>query len=858
MDARATSLRRILAQTDRATDRISSIVQRTDAELAELSGLMGPIEARTQRLSNAHKNLTAVHDETEQWLEHLEVSWTSGSTLEREFVDDDDHDALLRGVDALVDAEAFFARRHAYRGAESSRKHCAELLDRHLERCELEFARLLDDHARAAESSREHAAANDPNPNDANPNDPNDPNDPNPDPNRDVGDARVVIPPPPPPVSARSLTPVTPALARFASTDLRTPTQGTPRTPTLSARRAETHHRALFDVSPRLASVARTLRASPAPRVRDARTAASRLYVAARRAALDAAIDRMGHAGLLRDADSVAAPPPPVAPGLGDGSATESRVARWLAGVADAVARWTAEERLAMEIFGENLDGRAAREVVPPILEHAARRALAPVEAFAARVSGDGNRRESREMAFVGRGRAAHARDGDRDAAASDADARHRDLTNTRARGCPEKVFALVRARDALTRARWGVETTLRENGGALQEWRRATAKATTGARRAVAETTATTKHEAARVGAGWERAGADAPERAAAESEGLARSVVAHLARVAELRDARTWLFAEDDAETSEEAEETEAEETEAEETEAIRSPVRASRDGDGEDSDGILDFTDSDDEEVFAPTPAPATRASRTGERIASASSASSSVAAAAAAENEAAMAADSTFAALAADALAAATETFASPRPSTVAPARGKPPNAATFAPPLTPALAAAARAFAVDAVREAAETSESEALRTVLSRSGWFHRSEEMAAERSSAYVSAAWGAAIEAMGIEGAPDPRNMNDKHRQNVKDRFTAVNAAVEDAAASAAATNAATPNERTRRRLADATRATVVGPYREFRARYEKSGFTRKNPEKYLKHAPEALEAIVEASFGSARETR
>ena len=842
MDARATSLRRILAQTDRATDRISSIVQRTDAELAELSGLMGPIEARTQRLSNAHKNLTAVHDETEQWLEHLEVSWTSGSTLEREFVDDDDHDALLRGVDALVDAEAFFARRRAYRGAESSRKHCAELLDRHLERCELEFARLLDHHARAAESSREHAAANDPNPNDPNP----DPNDPNPDPNRDVGDARVVIPPPPPPVSARSLTPVTPALARFASTDLRTPTQGTPRTPTLSARRAETHHRALFDVSPRLASVARTLRASPAPRVRDARTAASRVYVAARRAALDAAIDRMGHAGLLRDADSVAAPPPPVAPGLGDGSATESRVARWLAGVADAVARWTAEERLAMEIFGENLDGRAAREVVPPILEHAARRALAPVEAFAARISGEDDAGSAR--AFVGRGRAAHARDGDRDAAASDADARHRDLTNTRARGCPEKVFALVRARDARTRARWGVETTLRENGGALQEWRRATAKATTGARRAVAETTATTKHEAARVGAGWERAGADAPERAAAESEGLARSVVAHLARVAELRDARTWLFAEDDAETSEEAEE----------TEAIRSPVRASRDGDGEDSDGILDFTDSDDEEVFAPTPAPATRASRTGERIASVSSASSSFAAAAAAENEAAMAADSAFAALAADALAAATETFASPRPPTVAPARGKPPNAATFAPPLTPALAAAARAFAVDAVREAAETSESEALRTVLSRSGWFHRSEEMAAERSSAYLSAAWGAAIEAMGIEGAPDPRNMNDKHRQNVKDRFTAVNAAVEDAAASAAATNAATPNERTRRRLADATRATVVGPYREFRARYENSGFTRKNPEKYLKHAPEALEAIVEASFGSARETR
>jgi hypothetical protein len=827
MDARATRLRRILAQTDRATDRVSSIVQRTDAELAELSGLMGPIEARTQRLSNAHKNLTAVHDETEQWLEHLEVSWTSGSTLERDFEDDDDHDALLRGVDALVDAEAFFARRRAYRGAESSRKHCAELLDRHLERCELEFARLLDHHARAAESSREHTAANDPNPN----------------PDADADAPRVpdvaVIPPPPPPVSARPLTPLTPAHARFASADLRTPTQGTPRTPTLSARRAETHHRALFDVSPRLAALARTLRASPAPRVRDARAAASRLYVAARRAALDAAIDRMGHAGLLRDADrGVLQPLPPVAPGLGDGSATESRVARWLAGVADATARWTAEERLAMEIFGENLDGRAAREVVPLILEAAARRALAPVEAFAAQPSGEDD----------ARGAGARARDGNRDAATSDADSRHSTLNPNPTRGCPEKVFALVRARDALTRARWGLETTLREDGGALREWRRATETATTGARRAVAETTATTRREAARVGAGsqWDRAGADAPERAAADAEGLARGVVAHLARVAELHDAKTWLFADDDAETTEGRDETDR------------------GHGDGEDSDGILDFTDSDDDDVSAPTPTPATGPARGGERIAeriasaatSASASAASFAAAAAAEKRAAEVADSKFAALAADALAAATETFASPRPPTVAPARSRPPTAATNAPPLTPALAAAARVFAVDAVREAAESSESEALRIALSRSGWSRRAEAMAAERTRAYVSAAWGAAIDAMDPERAPDPRNMNDKQRQSVKDRFTAVNAAAEEAAANAAAINAATPSERTRRRLADATRAALVGPYREFRARYENSGFTRKNPEKYLKHAPEALEAIVEASFGSARD--
>ena len=126
-------------------------MSRTDGQLSELRQLMGPVQARTRHLSNAHKNLTAVHEETSRWLEQLEVSWSSGALLERGF-EDDDSDALLACVDRLVEAEAFFSRRRAYKGAESSWRHAGDLLDKSLERCEETFARLLFVHDRAADS----------------------------------------------------------------------------------------------------------------------------------------------------------------------------------------------------------------------------------------------------------------------------------------------------------------------------------------------------------------------------------------------------------------------------------------------------------------------------------------------------------------------------------------------------------------------------------------------------------------------------------------------------------------------------------------------------------------------------------
>ena len=55
------------------TDKVTSIVKHTDARLLELQELMGPVQERAQSLSNAHKNLTAVRDETRTWLDHLEA-----------------------------------------------------------------------------------------------------------------------------------------------------------------------------------------------------------------------------------------------------------------------------------------------------------------------------------------------------------------------------------------------------------------------------------------------------------------------------------------------------------------------------------------------------------------------------------------------------------------------------------------------------------------------------------------------------------------------------------------------------------------------------------------------------------------
>ena len=116
-------------------------------------------------------------------------------------------------------------------------------------------------------------------------------------------------------------------------------------------------------------------------------------------------------------------------------------------------------------------------------------------------------------------------------------------------------------------------------------------------------------------------------------------------------------------------------------------------------------------------------------------------------------------------------------------------------------------------------------------------------------RVDAYVSAAWGRALEAMDPVGAPPSSGLTEKQRQAVKDRFTAVNAAVDEASRSGQAEGAY--RGRKPRALRSATARAVVAAYAAFYRRYKDSGFTRKHPEKYIKHSPEALGETVAGLF-------
>ena len=97
---------------------------------------------------------------------------------------------------------------------------------------------------------------------------------------------------------------------------------------------------------------------------------------------------------------------------------------------------------------------------------------------------------------------------------------------------------------------------------------------------------------------------------------------------------------------------------------------------------------------------------------------------------------------------------------------------------------------------------------------------------------------------------GAPPSSGLTEKQRQAVKDRFTAVNAAVDEASRSGQA-EWRLPRPETARALRSATARAVVAAYAAFYRRYKDSGFTRKHPEKYIKHSPEALGETVAGLF-------
>ena len=100
---------------------------------------------------------------------------------------------------------------------------------------------------------------------------------------------------------------------------------------------------------------------------------------------------------------------------------------------------------------------------------------------------------------------------------------------------------------------------------------------------------------------------------------------------------------------------------------------------------------------------------------------------------------------------------------------------------------------------------------------------------------------------------GAPDPSAgaLNDKQRQIVKDKFSAVNAAVDEARKSQPGWTV--PDDELRERLRARLNDEVVAAYRGFYERYVDSGFTRKNPHKYIVYTPAAMEEVVRSFFSS-----
>ena len=145
-------LRDVLEKSQRATDKVTSIVKHTDAQLLELQVLMGPVRERAASLSVAHKSLTAVRDETRTWLDHLEWTRAGEARLAAGGFDDEDVEypqtpnSFLRVTAKVAEAEVFFSHQKkqcGFAGAEAGFRKAREVLGKCLVQCETEFATLL-------------------------------------------------------------------------------------------------------------------------------------------------------------------------------------------------------------------------------------------------------------------------------------------------------------------------------------------------------------------------------------------------------------------------------------------------------------------------------------------------------------------------------------------------------------------------------------------------------------------------------------------------------------------------------------------------------------------------------------------
>ena len=514
-------LRDVLEQSGRATDKVTSIVKHTDARLLELQELMGPVQERAQSLSNAHKNLTAVRDETRTWLDHLEAINEAEARVELAFEDEDPDEptgpeAFLRCVDRVAQAERFFGERRSFEGAEVGWRRAGEILRGCLRACEREFQKLVAAQNRERRESSRRASVPDGKSQTA---------------TTEKRHSRRGAPAPPPPFGTEAWD----AFARVAR-------EGEDKESGMDRGFDASYHdsrSAEFEARPprRLAALARVLLTAPGDpnQSEDRETHTTRLYVDARVAALDeteasteasaldasaSAADASERAHATFERPEHRHVPDVVSLVLGDGAVYIAEAAARAAALDAMTRRWSAEPRVARaafaaETFGDPEDDEEDDDRRSPPADLARIAAPAVVAASAARA-----------LAWV-------------DTAAARTD--------------PARAFGLLAARAHLKRLRWAMETSAERDAfgrDVFAAWDGATASAARGAKRALeeveeviaraAETLAARAAKTYRVGF----AGPADATRLAADAAALVRSVVSFLARVSECDDARAVLF--------------------------------------------------------------------------------------------------------------------------------------------------------------------------------------------------------------------------------------------------------------------------------------------------------------------------
>ena len=910
MADRAGSIRAALDANNRACDGIVNLVASTESQLEELRDIVRPINARTLDLDRALRNLSVVTLETEGWLARIDAAKRAEHALhdaERQRVIADPTTWITR-LDDLASAEVFFAERSemsssnaskgaksnfSMPGAESARARARELLARCIARTEGEFASAMRAHdARAMGIAH-----------------------------RPDGPRAIA--------SMRSLGIVEYELEFNDGADeeedtlsprASSSTPSTPMSPT-TARRA--HRAALLDVDPGLKSVAAWLLSNPLPSVKkDTNATCTQLYVDARTASLVDATNRDGLAQLCAESaedTSVNRGKGDGAKfGLGDGEVWIEKTRRWSEAIANCVNRWEAEPALATAVLGAEGGAEGVPSVVGEVLGRAAKHALAWLDTLTSQPSSNageeeaadkksdkkpgGHERRGSDLWAMAKKLGGH---GTASGSSVSDDSRADDSHLPR----PERIFACLDARRTLHALLPQIVRTHGVESAVAREWNAAIVKATDGAHAASASLAPTVRREGGRLRLWANALAANAGiEPVTSETRVFAVTVSTFCAALAKRPDARAVLFGSGESEMEAgypgspglgapvDVQPAPAGIIEGlsppQEPKSIEKRVSVS---DSLDSDGILDFTDSDAEEEDTDTNLPATQAH--GGAVGGAESNDTAVTPqfdvptpvqTKVDVSEASFSAMSSLLAEALDAVSCSLEdddtagkhratpndledAIAKQRPTALAKvssmaskkaasARGggkttqnknnSPHDAAVHSSTtkvFRASLGAVRCAMGADAVRAGVLNPGNEGLLSSLDDE-WPSRADATVRYYASRYSVLAWDVALRAMADQSGPDPNTgMDDKQRQRVKDLWSVVNERADAAWIVASRAPWRIESFSLQKTLVEESVALVGESYARFHDRYASSGFTRKHPEKYIKRTPEEFESLL-----------